>query len=231
MSEGVDGVSNTPHDRPPWENISSRARETPWDSIEVNGPRTQYSAEILAAGGRSHYQDVSTLLLDAALHRERVTDMVDTTYAAVHSLQGQGICFQRPETRERLIERGLHAIAQLRQQVRSRCALNCPVRSSPHTRRTPVRWPDTHVGDTPPLPQRPSETIVLVTHGGPVRGGYGSPSCTLKPTARWREAPHAAGLFAVPPTLNLSRSAPVLSASLHGVRSIGGSVGGTRSFR
>jgi len=74
---------------------------------------------------------VSTLLLDAASLREHVSDMVDMKYAAVHSLQGQGICFHRPETRDRLIERGLHAIAQLRQQ-------------------------------------RPSETIVLVTHGGPL---------------------------------------------------------------
>ena len=60
---------------------------------------------------------MSTLLLDAASLREHVSDMVDMKYAAVHSLQGQGICFHRPETRDRLIERGLHAIAQLRQQV------------------------------------------------------------------------------------------------------------------
>jgi len=59
--------------------------------------------------------------------------------------------------------------------------------SSLHPHRTRLTWSDTHMGDnslsSTASPQRPSETIVLVTHGGPVRHPlYGSRSCTLNPT-------------------------------------------------
>jgi hypothetical protein len=84
----------------------------------------------------------------------------------VTSFALQGICFQRPETRNSLVVRGLKAIAQLRQQVRRPTTVTRPSTTSLQpTCGSCVCWPAAVSG------------VAYFAHGG-ARGETGGSDCS-----------------------------------------------------